>query len=311
MRLLNRGFLLCLFALVLLAAWFLTPLSISPRSQLICIALILGILWAERVLSQRESERAATIMFGISIVLIVGWTAAAIHFAAMSLSPPEIDATLYAIDRALGLDWFALAAWLAQHPTLDLILGIAYASLLPQIIIVIVLLSRKDHKNDLNIFLSAYAMTLLGSAVIGALFPAHAMCRWSDSVAATYPEMLDRAACAFLPVYDGLRNGTLTEIDVIHIDGLITFPSFHTTAAILLAWAVRKLPVIGPCFAVLNLLMIAATPTFGGHYFIDIAAGALMAIAAILASCRTERVNRLIFNHAARSIAFERSKSAR
>lgn len=309
MLFLNRIFLLSLFALVLIGAWLLTPLSISPRSQIICIAIIIGILSVERFLINRNKTRSANIFFGLSIVLIVGWTAAAIHFAAMSFSPPEIDATLYAIDRALGFNWLALAAWLDQRPVLDAVLGIAYISLLPQIMVLIILLSHPERTNDLFQFLNVYAITLVLSAVIGAFFPAHAMCRWSEIVAVTYPEMLTRASCAFLPIYDGLRNGTLTEIDFTHIDGLITFPSFHTTAAILLAWAARKLPLIGPCFAVLNLLMIAATPTFGGHYLIDIIAGALIAGGAIAVFQRRERAGRLIFNHKTVPVASQTSKS--
>lgn len=84
-----------------------------------------------------------------------------------------------------------------------------------------------------------------------------------------------------LPVYDGLRDGTLTILDWSHIDGLVTFPSFHTTAAILLAWSMRNVPIARWVFLVLNILMIVATPTHGGHYLIDVLAGAVLAVASI------------------------------
>lgn len=308
MFLLDRRVFFAVLTFVLLASWALTELVINLRTLLICSITVVYLLGAERYLIKRKSLRTAKVMFSFSIVLLAGWIAAIIHFSAMSLKTPEIDATLYAWDRALGLDWMALFNWLEERPVLDRILGIAYASLLPQIIAVIIMLSKPGRESDLDEFLKLYVATLLFSSVIGALFPAHAMCRWSGMEAAATQEIMSRAACAFLPVYDGLRNGTLTEIDIAHLDGLVTFPSFHTTAAILLAWAFRRIPMAAPFFVALNLLMIGGTPTFGGHYFVDIIAGGLIAFVAIAASRMLSQQDRSFFNQAAASIAFHKGK---
>jgi membrane-associated phospholipid phosphatase len=67
-----------------------------------------------------------------------------------------------------------------------------------------------------------------------------------------------------------------------HDEGIVTFPSFHATLAIILTYAVRHyrwaLAVIAP----LNCLMILAIPTVGGHYLVDLFGGAAVAGLAIL-----------------------------
>ena len=83
---------------------------------------------------------------------------------------------------------------------------------------------------------------------------------------------------SFYNLCDALRNGEMTRISLTQVNGLITFPSFHAALAIILIYASRGVKVLFPAFLVLNLLMLAATPTVGGHYFIDIIAGACVVL---------------------------------
>ena len=72
------------------------------------------------------------------------------------------------------------------------------------------------------------------------------------------------------------------------LEGLITFPSFHTTNAILFAWTLWPVRYLRLPILVLNGLMVASTPTAGSHYFIDIVGGMAVAFLAIVAAngCR-------------------------
>jgi membrane-associated phospholipid phosphatase len=80
-----------------------------------------------------------------------------------------------------------------------------------------------------------------------------------------------------------LANGTLVSLRPGDLDGIVTFPSFHTAAAVILAgmfWPSRlfRWPMLA-----LNALMILAAIPVGGHYLVDILAGAATAAAAIVA----------------------------
>lgn len=288
---------LFLFLIAVLAfGWIATTLRLSTDLTLFILAIVIYWVATEGVFIHRQKPQLARFTFGTGIVLLAGWTALAIHFILLTFGFPEVDAILYTIDRKLGFNWTDLHAGIAEWPVLNAILGLAYASFLPQLIIVTMLLSGDGREQDLSDFLKAFVATLLVAVIVGGLLPAHAMCRTAGWDTGADPEMMTRAACAFLPVYDAVRSGQMTEIGIPHLDGLVTFPSFHTTAAILFAWSVRSIPLAALILFPINALMIAATPTHGGHYLIDVIAGAAIALVSIALLRRATRHKRTVFS---------------
>lgn len=65
--------------------------------------------------------------------------------------------------------------------------------------------------------------------------------------------------------------------------GLVTFPSFHTSLAIITAYAVRGIKFVATPVAILNGIVIISTLPEGGHYLIDLIAGAIISTIAIVA----------------------------
>jgi membrane-associated phospholipid phosphatase len=76
-----------------------------------------------------------------------------------------------------------------------------------------------------------------------------------------------------------LRAHTLVVIGATQ--GIISFPSFHTICAVLLANMARGRRWLTPLLA-LNLLMILSVMSEGAHYAVDILSGVLVAFAAIV-----------------------------
>jgi membrane-associated phospholipid phosphatase len=101
-----------------------------------------------------------------------------------------------------------------------------------------------------------------------------------------FPASVDQAH--YLSHLHALRAGTLTGMDFGSVDGLITFPSFHTIWAILLTVAYRQ-PVARACSGVLNGVVILATLTTGWHYLSDVLAGILICLVICWASGLLER----------------------
>jgi membrane-associated phospholipid phosphatase len=81
-----------------------------------------------------------------------------------------------------------------------------------------------------------------------------------------------------------VRDGSLRHLELLKLAGIVTFPSFHTASAVLFAWAFAPVRLFGPMALVTNALMIASTPVVGGHYLIDVVAGAGLAIGTIAAA---------------------------
>ena len=70
-------------------------------------------------------------------------------------------------------------------------------------------------------------------------------------------------------------------LDFAKAEGLVTFPSFHTTLAIITTYAVRGVRYVFAPVCALNAVVIVATLPEGGHHLIDLVAGALIAAVAI------------------------------
>jgi membrane-associated phospholipid phosphatase len=94
-------------------------------------------------------------------------------------------------------------------------------------------------------------------------------------------------------VLQTLRNEPVPVLSLMNVQGLVTFPSFHTCLAIITAYAVRGIRFVALPVAILNGLVIVSTLPEGGHYLIDVIAGAIISIIAIVAA-RTRDLPRSI-----------------
>jgi membrane-associated phospholipid phosphatase len=86
---------------------------------------------------------------------------------------------------------------------------------------------------------------------------------------------------------EALRAGTTHSVSLATLTGLIAFPSFHTSAAILMIWAAWPLAWLRLPVLAVNGAMLAATPVEGAHYLIDMIGGGALALFAI---AMTERL---------------------
>jgi membrane-associated phospholipid phosphatase len=91
-----------------------------------------------------------------------------------------------------------------------------------------------------------------------------------------------------LPVLLALRAGGPLSFDLSQLQGLISFPSYHTVLAVLLTYAHRRSSLLVP-IALVNGVMLFSIPTVGQHYLIDIIAGAAVAGLAIAATAALHR----------------------
>lgn len=73
-----------------------------------------------------------------------------------------------------------------------------------------------------------------------------------------------------------LRGNGPVQIDLRTMEGLSTFPSYHTCLGLILIWCSRGSWVSALAGWGSGLAVIAATPVFGGHYAADLIAGALV-----------------------------------
>ena len=82
----------------------------------------------------------------------------------------------------------------------------------------------------------------------------------------------------FLDAFNALRDGSLTRIDLSSVQGVVSFPSFHTMLGILVTYAFRDTRPLFMAAAAINAVMIVSTLPVGGH-LADLIADAIAAVA--------------------------------
>ena len=222
-------------------------------------------------------------------------------YAAMTANFPYRDAALYAIDQALGLDRRAYLDFVNNRPLLAELAGYSYLSLLPQFALVPMILMVANQLPHLR-------MALVATAAISVFTPAVAAFVYLDLTPQVYANIAS-TVYTHVPTLEALRAGTLHSIRLDNHEGLITFPSFHTSAALMYIWALRTAPFVRWPAIALNCALMAATPVDGAHYFIDLVGGAAVAFAALAVSswlCRlvpTDEPSTVVVSAAASDLA--------
>jgi membrane-associated phospholipid phosphatase len=236
----------------------------------------------------RRDRGIACMVIGIGQLTVVTVMGLMLTYAASTVPLPYRDFEFDAIDRWLGFEREAYLAVVGRSDTLQKVLGFAYDSLLAQTLLLFIATAAVRRVDRLQSYITAFVIAVMATAVIASFLPAANAVIYVDKVP-TDVSILPDGRHSYFPTLEGLRAGTLRSINLNAMEGLISFPSFHTTAAILLVWALWPIPVLRFFLLPLNFLLIASTPLCGAHYVIDIIGGAAVAFAAILVTWRLTR----------------------
>lgn len=198
----------------------------------------------------------------------------------MSIPFPFVDDQLAALDEMLGFKWLAYTTWVSRHPFVVFAFQKAYQGLTLVTAVVLVLLFTVIGSGRAREFCRLVFWTSLVTAIIGAAFPAEAA---MDRFASTELRLVfgPNAGIYPLPFIEAVRGAANHVLDLRELPGLIAMPSFHTICALLIVHACRGHRFLWPAVIAYATIMIASTPIMGGHYFVDLIAGALLTTFAI------------------------------
>ena len=274
-------------AMAVLAAIALNITGLSVRVELSASTLVIISGYAAlaiycRFVRQNVEVARALIGFGQLVSVIV--LGIMLNYAVSTVALPCRDAELYAIDRWLGFERESYIAFLRQHDGLLKLLYCAYSSLLFQNIFVLLATIIARRIDRLQMYIVAFAIAVTATAAIVIFIPAASAMIYVDKVPLDISTLSDGGHNHY-PVLAGLRNGTLRVVDFSCVEGLITFPSFHTANALLFVWALWPVrSSLRLILVPLNLLLIASTPLFGAHYVTDIVGGVAVTFGAVVAA---------------------------
>jgi PAP2 superfamily len=197
---------------------------------------------------------------------------------------PLQDAMFEAADRALGFDWRGMLAWMNEHKSLHVVFSLAYMSFTLQASMTVLALAFSGHHVQLRVFILALALSVLVCMAISAVVPTEGIWGFLKLTASDYPAIVPATRELHLPIFHGLRDGSFRALTGLSSEGIIAFPSFHTALGVIFVVALWPVPVLRWVAVVINALMIVSIPIDGGHYFVDMIAGTIIAVLCIAAA---------------------------
>lgn len=196
---------------------------------------------------------------------------------------PYADAMLNAWDKALfGIDWVAMVKWTNSNQSAALALNCAYVSLNWQPVLLFLALFCTKKSDVAWRSLAALSIAVAICVAIFPVMPAVGGYAYFNIVREEVPNVLVPVAWQATALHDLLRSGAIQEIGVDSMGGLITMPSFHASAAVILAWGFWHSSILRWPSLIVNFAMLLSTIPIGGHYIVDVLAGSAIAIFAIV-----------------------------
>jgi len=264
----------------------LTKFSIKPQGMVLglCVAALYAIVAYYNAHLPHKRDPVVVFALGTTAqVVLITLLMTPLTYICAAADLPMRDASLQHLDEALGLDWRAYFNFIYERPELITALAFGYKIIGLPIFGIPVVLGLTRHHGRLHEFILPFALALIATAIISALVPASG----TYDLLSIAPDPSRLRPGGYL---DGLRDlpqvrdGSLRELDMMKLVGIITFPSFHAAAAVLYLWALWSVWWMRPVMLIASGTMLVATPIGGGHFFVDVFAGIAVAVLAIVAA---------------------------
>lgn len=275
----------CLVASGLIAFFLLAtgPTFLDLRGPLPTLAAVAGLVGLVALLLWRfdhehpVASRLILLASGLAFLILAWDVIRLLNHTSMALAWPLADSLLARWDAALGLDWQAYFNWVGTSPVWRWLLAKSYTSLTFLSLLVYVLMCLFSNLRRSVYFLETFTFTAVFCTLVGSLFPARAAVDFYLGPVADLSAFPMEPGLYHLSSLERLRSGAPVELVLGNLPGLVTFPSFHTAAGLLMVAATWRSWLVAPT-GVYAAVMVASTPVYGGHYFIDLLAGAAVAL---------------------------------
>ncbi|HXH16367.1 MAG TPA: phosphatase PAP2 family protein [Sphingomonas sp.] len=244
----------------------------------ICGTLALALRFGMRNRGWRHARALAdgAEYFGLFTLLAVMGAVASYPVAA--LTQGFHDAALQRIDLLLHFDWLAWYRTVAAAPVLQSLGLAAYRSIYLTPAVLLATFAIRGDRVAAHRFLAIFWLTAVGTLILYAFMPAigpfaylwHGPIPYMPESELWQPGLIA-----------ALRAHAVRVVDLGHLRGIVSAPSFHAAAATIYINAAWRLPRLRWPVLALNLAMLLSTPVEGTHYLADILLGTLVAVAAI------------------------------
>jgi FtsH-binding integral membrane protein len=270
-------FTLALAAIALITAiWTrLAFVDLPNMMPLVAAVFVLDVL-CQFTAQSRNIRAIQTILHGVLYLAITCFCGVLAAYATQRFAFPLQDRQLEAADLALGVNWFDIVHWVDHRPVVHAVLKAAYYTMSAQIALPVVILAFSDRTNEVRQYLLSFVIALTITIIVAAFLPAASPMALVDQ--ATFHVLRFTGAT---PVEHLMHLRSAAPLTICGgLGGIIRFPSFHATVAILTPLTLRGYRGLFPALLILDAAVLCSTITEGAHYAVDIPAGVGVAFAA-------------------------------
>lgn len=225
--------------------------------------------------SARIAPRIHLVAASYLILWVGGLAGGILCMVAAMFRFPLIDPWLAAADRMLGITSVDVLRWILAVPFAPRLLYSIYFLAVLVLFLTALALACLGRAERLWEFCAAYGFCLTVATLCSLPIPAAGAFEFLRLEQVFGPQLPPGSGVYWLDALHAVRSSTSLVINPLGLHGLVAFPSFHTSMALMTAAAWRDDRLLRwPMFA-WNGLVIVSTVPIGGHYLVDVIAGAL------------------------------------
>lgn len=214
-----------------------------------------------------------------------------------SLNFPMAENTLVNMDAMLGFNWLAAIQTFTELPSWVSIASTKiYASSIWVMFLVACFLIFTGKHRRLDEYIVYFIVTCVFTSAIAGVMPATNAYEFFQPGNATYDKLSPIVGRGYYDDLFALRDGSLRQLKLVDVQGLVSFPSFHTIVSLILIYVMRGTGIFFAISLIWNVGIIATTPFDGAHYLVDIIGGVMVMLASVLLIRRLEPYLETLFS---------------
>lgn len=259
--------------------------SVEPQSLAIALTLFGFLGGAYLVYGRARPEPVlSNLCGGLAVLACSGAMAGIISLVGLRYGAPLIDAHLADLDRNMGVHTPDIVRLLSGSPLVIQLLDLAYESSFPLLGCLMVFLAVTRRFTQMWTLAFVFAVTVVICTTISVPIPARGAFAHFAYTSDILDQLPPQAGIYHLVKFDYYRHHAEPIISFAHLQGVVTFPSFHCCLALMTVAACHGIRWLAPLSVGWNVLVIVSTLPVGGHYAIDLPVGAMVWLAAALAA---------------------------
>jgi len=216
----------------------------------------------------------ADLLGAVVLVWLSGIICGLISLMALRLHLPVVDRQLLALDHLLGIDTVGVARSLSHLPwNVMIFIQLCYKFTVPVVFVSLIGVALLGDRLEAWRAAFCFVGSLLTVCIISIATPARGLGVWvTDADLSSMPAGALRYA---FHSFDHFYLGHDPVLQVKSIDAVVCFPSFHAIMGLIVLAIWRRRPAALPLAIMWLVGMLTGTLAVGGHYVIDLLAGAV------------------------------------